>query len=424
MMSQPGKKPKTMNKPIKLTLKVFIVAAVVLLVLSILSAYWVATNLTFARIPVSDVQQTLGSQTVLARVSAITDAGQITLGDHTQNYQTLDIEILQGKSKGLHFSMDYGKVQLRSDDFNFKVGDRIYVTQGTAPDGTVRVYYADFDRSKALIILALVFLLSILVMGRWKGLGSLVSLGISMFMIISYIIPHILAGDDPVRVSIIGSVILMAVTLYLTYGWNLKTHSSVLSMGLSLLLTGGLAALFVTFSRLNGYGDENALYLIQLSSVQINPQGLLLGGIIIGTLGVLDDLVTSQSAAVVEIHNANPNLNFFETFKRAINIGQDHVAATVNTLVLSYTGASLPLLLVFTLGNGGYQYLFNSEILAEEIVRTLVGSIGLVAAVPISTLIATLIIVNQHRLDRLGEWRVLLGAGTESEGGEEWHHHH
>ncbi|MEA5078159.1 MAG: YibE/F family protein [Anaerolineaceae bacterium] len=413
-----------MNKPIKLTLKVFIVAAVVLLVLSILSAYWVATNLTFARIPVSDVQQTLGSQTVLARVSAITDAGQITLGDHTQNYQTLDIEILQGKSKGLHFSMDYGKVQLRSDDFNFKVGDRIYVTQGTAPDGTVRVYYADFDRSKALIILALVFLLSILVMGRWKGLGSLVSLGISMFMIISYIIPHILAGDDPVRVSIIGSVILMAVTLYLTYGWNLKTHSSVLSMGLSLLLTGGLAALFVTFSRLNGYGDENALYLIQLSSVQINPQGLLLGGIIIGTLGVLDDLVTSQSAAVVEIHNANPNLNFFETFKRAINIGQDHVAATVNTLVLSYTGASLPLLLVFTLGNGGYQYLFNSEILAEEIVRTLVGSIGLVAAVPISTLIATLIIVNQHRLDRLGEWRVLLGAGTESEGGEEWHHHH
>lgn len=412
-----------MNKPIKLTFKVFIVAVVAVLVLSILSAYWVATNLTFTRIPVSDVQQTIGSQTVLAQVSAITDEGQITLGDHTQNYQTLDVEILQGKSKGLHFSMDYGKVQLRSDDFNFKVGDRIYVTQGTAPDGTVRVYYADFDRSKSLIILALVFLLSILVMGRWKGLGSLVSLGISLFMIISYIIPHILAGDDPVRVSIIGSVILMAVTLYLTYGWNLKTHSSVLSMGLSLLLTGSLSALFVTFSRLNGYGDENALYLIQLSSVQINPQGLLLGGIIIGTLGVLDDLVTSQSAAVVEIHNANPSLTFFETFKRAINIGQDHVAATVNTLVLSYTGASLPLLLVFTLGNGGYQYLLNSEILAEEIVRTLVGSIGLVAAVPISTFIACLIIVNQHRLDRLGEWRILLGAGTESEAGEEWTHH-
>lgn len=413
-----------MNKPIKLTLKVLIVAGAGLLILSIGAAYWAATNLTFNRIPVSDVQQTLGSQTVLAQVSAITDQGQITLGDHTQNYQTLDVVILQGPSKGQHFSMDYGKVQLRSDDFSFKVGDRIYVTQGTSPDGTVRVYYADFDRSKALIILALVFLLSILVMGRWKGFGSLVSLGISMFMIISYIIPHILAGDDPVRVSIIGSVILMAVTLYLTYGWNLKTHSSVLSMGLSLLLTGGLAALFVTLSRLNGYGDENALYLIQLSSVQINPQGLLLGGIIIGTLGVLDDLVTSQSAAVVEIHNANPNLNFFETFKRAINIGQDHVAATVNTLVLSYTGASLPLLLVFTLGNGGYQYLFNSEILAEEIVRTLVGSIGLVAAVPISTLIACLIIVNQGKLEKLGEWRVLLGAGTETEGEEEWHHHH
>ncbi len=413
-----------MNKPIKLTIKVFIVAAVALLLLSVLGAYWVATNVSFGRLPVSQTQQTIGSQTALAQVKAITDEGQITLGDHTQNYQTLSVEILQGDAKGQQFSLDFGKTQLRSDDFRFKVGDKLYVTQGTAPDGTVRVYYADFDRSKPLIILAVVFLLAILVMGRWKGAGSLISLAISMFMIIGYIIPHILNGEDPVRVSIIGSVILMAVTLYLTYGWNLKTHSSVISMGFSLLLTGGLAALFVTLSRLNGYGDENALYLIQLSSVQINPQGLLLGGIIIGTLGVLDDLVTSQSAAVVEIHNANPTLNFIETFKRAINIGQDHVAATVNTLVLSYTGASLPLLLVFTLGNGAYQYLFNSEILAEEIVRTLVGSIGLVAAVPISTLVASFIIVNQDRLNRLGEWRVLLGAGTETDGGESWHHHH
>ena len=130
---------------------------------------------------------------------------------------------------------------------------------------------------------------------------------------------------------------------------------------------------------------------------------------IIGALGVLDDLVTSQSAAVVEIHDANPALGFRTTFQKAMRIGQDHVAATVNTLVLAYTGASLPLLLIFTLGNGSYSYFINSEFLAEEIVRTLVGSLGLIAAVPISTLIATALIVHQ---ERLGEWRPLLGPET------------
>ena len=129
------------------------------------------------------------------------------------------------------------------------------------------------------------------------------------------------------------------------------------------------------------------MFLMQFSSVQIDPRGLLLGGMIIGSLGVLDDLVTSQSAAVVEIHDANPALGFRRVFEKAMRIGQDHVAATVNTLVLAYTGASLPLLLMFTLAQGSYGYLLNSEYIAEEVVRTLVGSLALMAAVPISTLL-------------------------------------
>ena len=159
---------------------------------------------------------------------------------------------------------------------------------------------------------------------------------------------------------------------------------------------------------------------MQSSSIQIDPRGLLLGGMIIGALGVLDDLVTSQSAAVVEIHDANPALGFRRTFQKAMRIGQDHVAATVNTLVLAYTGASLPLLLIFTLGNGSFTYFINSEFLAEEIVRTLVGSLGLIAAVPISTLIATALIVYQ---DRLGQWRSFLGPETGDSESEHSHHH-
>ena len=357
---------------------------------------------------------TFGSQTILARVTKIVEEGQITLSDKPQLYQVMQVDVLEGDYKGISFQVDYGKRTLRSDNFRFVPGDQVYVIVNKTPNNVLQAYYVDYKRSTPLAILLGAFVLSILIMGRWKGLGSLVALGISMVMITGYVIPHILAGEDPIKVSLIGSVILLAVTLYLTYGWNLKTHASVLSIMLSLLLTGVLSLLFVTLARLTGYGDENAMYLMQASSIQIDPRGLLLGGMIIGALGVLDDLVTSQSAAVVEIHDANPSLGFQRTFQKAMRVGQDHVAATVNTLVLAYTGASLPLLLIFTLGNGNYTFLINSEFLAEEIVRTLVGSLGLIAAVPISTLIATVLIVYQ---DRLGEWRSLLGPETSDEMG-------
>jgi len=359
-----------------------------------------------------DMGATLGSQTALAKVTDIVDEGQINLNGKDQLYQVMQVQVLEGDYKNIPFQIDYGKRQLRNDNFRFVPGDEVYVEVDKAPDGTLQANYVDYVRTKPLLILLITFILSMLVMGRWKGLGSLVSLGFSMVMIIGYVIPHILAGEDPVKVSLIGSIILLMATLYLTYGWNLKTHASAISIMVSLLLTGALSLFFVYLTRLTGYGDENAGYLMQFSSVAIDPRGLLLGGMIIGSLGVLDDLVTSQSAAVVEIHDANPSLGFRLTLQKAMRIGQDHVAATVNTLVLAYTGAALPLLLIFTLGNGSYSYFINSEFLAEEIVRTLVGSLGLIAAVPISTFLATVIILHQ---ERFGPWRILLGPETGDE---------
>lgn len=349
---------------------------------------------------------TLGSQVVRASVTQILSEGQVDVNGQSQAFQDLRVEVLEGEYQGVPFDVSFGRNMVRSDDYRFAPGDEIYVTISTSPSHVVAAFYVDYVRSGPLLLLLAAFVLSILAMGRWKGLRSLVALAISMVIIVGYVIPHILAGEDPVRVSLIGSVVLLAVTLYLTYGWNLKTQASVLSMMVCLLLTGLLSAGFVSLARLTGYGDENAMYLIQMTPFQIEPRGLLLGGMIIGALGVLDDLVTSQSAAVVELHGANPALGFRQTFSKAMRIGQDHVADTVNTLVLAYTGASLPLLLVFTLGNGNYGYLLNSEFLAEEIVRTLVGSLGLVAAVPLSTLVASALIIHQ---DKLGPWRKWLG---------------
>ena len=355
-----------------------------------------------------------GSETTRARVTDVIEKGEVDLGGIVQNYQIARVEMLEGEYQGILMEMDYGKRQVLSSAVYLEPGDQILVTIGSRPDGILTVYFVDFVRVRPLLWLAAIFAASILLISRWKGFRSLLSMAFSLFVIIAYIIPRILSGDDPLRVSIIGSIILLGVTLYLTYGWNLKTHAAVISMVLVLLITGTLAAIFVTFTRLTGSGDENALFLLQMLNTQINLRGLLLGGMIIGALGVLDDLVTTQASAVFELHHANPSLGFGALFRSAMRIGQDHVAATVNTLVLAYAGASLPMLLMFTLGQGNLGYLVNFEFVAEEIVRTLVGSLGLVSAVPLATGIASLFAL---RAESLGRWEQVLGPEGGGEGG-------
>jgi len=357
-----------------------------------------------------------GSETSRARVTQIIEEGDIDLGGTVQKYQIASVELLEGDYQGIVMEMDYGKRQVLSNNVYLSPDDEILVTVGVRPDGILTVYFVDFVRTTPLLWLTGLFALAILLISRWKGFRSLLSMAFSLMVIIGFIIPRILAGGDPLRVSITGSVILLGVTLYLTYGWNLKTHAAVISMVLVLLITGLLAGAFVSFSKLTGSGDENALFLIQMLNTQINLRGLLLGGMIIGALGVLDDLVTTQASAVFELHHANPLLGFQELFRSAMRIGQDHVAATVNTLVLAYAGASLPMLLMFTLGRGDLGYLVNFEFVAEEIVRTLVGSLGLISAVPLTTAIAIFIAL---RGDALRAWEPVLGP----EGGGESHHH-
>jgi uncharacterized membrane protein len=376
-----------------------------LLLLAVTAGFCLWTLLKPVKLP--DVQMTaFGSDTVRARLTEIIEEGEIDLGGTVQRYQVARVEIQEGKYRGIVMEMDYGRRGVLSNAVYLQPGDSVLVTIGARPDGILTVYFVDFVRTDPLLWLTAIFVGVILLISRWKGLRSILSMAFSLFVIIGYIIPHILAGEDPLWVSITGSIILLAVTLYLTYGWNLKTHAAVISMVLVLLITGTLAALSVSFTRLTGSGDENALFLIQMLNAQINLRGLLLGGMIIGALGVLDDLVTTQASAVFELHHANESLGFHPLFRSAMRIGQDHVAATVNTLVLAYAGAALPMLLMFSLGGGNYGLLVNFELIAEEIVRTLVGSLGLVTAVPLTTTIAILFAL---RADSPGKWRQFLG---------------
>ncbi len=391
------------------------VSWLIVLMLAAIAAFFLWPYFTEVKLP--EVQMTsYGSGTVRAEVVQIIEEGTIDMDGRPQPYQIARVKVLEGEYKDIIMEIDFGKRQIRSDDYRLAPGDHVLIELGKTPDNLITSYFADFVRAPALLWLTGIFAVAILLISRWKGLRSLLSLVFSLLMIIGYIIPHILAGEDPLIVSIIGSTILLGVTLYLTYGWNLKTHAAVLGMILVLLLTGVLSAIFVVVARLNGTGDENTMFLMQMMKTPINLRGLLLGGMIIGALGVLDDLVTTQASAVFELHHASPSFGFVGLYRSAMRIGQDHVAATVNTLVLAYAGASLPMLLMFSLARGDYAYLVNFAVVAEEIVRTLVGSLGLIAAVPLTTAIA---IGFALRADRLGALRQFLGP----EGSGDGHHH-
>ncbi|MFZ5910929.1 MAG: YibE/F family protein [Chloroflexota bacterium] len=385
------------------------------LLLLVLAAFLFLPYFSQVQLPVAPMSA-YGSETVRASVKEIFEDGEIDLGGVVQRYQLARVEIAEGDYQGILMEIDYGKRQVLSGNTYLQAGDMVLVTLGKRADGVITAYFVDFIRASPLLWLLTAFVIAILLISRWKGLGALLSMAFSLYVIIGYIIPHILVGEDPVRVSIIGSAILLAVTLYLTYGWTLKSHAAVLSMIVVLVLTGWLAWLFVAFARLTGAGDENAMFLMQMLDTPIDLRGLLLGGMIIGALGVLDDLVTTQASATFELHHANPGLGFRALFASAMRIGQDHVAATVNTLVLAYAGASLPMLLLFSLGRGDYGYLVNISFVAEEVVRTLVGSLGLIAAVPLTTAVAAGFALNRGRL---GAWEQVVGP--EGSGGGHIH---
>jgi uncharacterized membrane protein len=260
-------------------------------------------------------------------------------------------------------------------------------------------FFVDFDRRVPLTILAVVFAVVVIALSRWRGFAALGGLAVSLLILIKFVLPAILAGSDPLSVALVGGATIMFLALYLAHGLNAATTTAVLGTLASLLLTGALALLFVNISIFTGAGSEEASFL-QISQQQVNLQGLLLASIIIGTLGVLDDVTITQASAVWELHRVNPGLGARGLYRSGIRIGRDHIASTVNTLVLAYAGASLPLFILFSVSNRGLDQVLNIEIVAEEIVRTLVGSIGLVASVPITTGLAALVVTSASRPER------------------------
>jgi len=338
-----------------------------------------------------DIVTGFTEETFEAKVSSVLDEKQLIREDGSKStLQKLKLEGLNGNWKGKEIIFDgIGKdVDTKS---LYQKGDKVFVSYSKDPDGNEIFYVTDHVRQGKLYFLVIIFFAVILLIGRWQGVRAILGLVFSFFIIIKFIIPKILAGGDPLTTSLIYSFLIILVATYLVYGLNKKSSISILGMSISMVITGMSAVVFTKFCHLTGFAQEETMYIMNLTQGTINLQGLLLAGFIIGSLGVLDDLTISQVSTIQELHKLNPELSKWEIYKRAMRVGVDHISSMVNTLFLAYAGASLPLLLLFTFKQEPFltfEQVINHEIIATEIVRTLVGSIGLALAVPITTFLA------------------------------------
>ncbi|MFD3325276.1 YibE/F family protein [Streptomyces sp. NPDC058701] len=262
-----------------------------------------------------------------------------------------------------------------------------------APDAPRDLQYSviDVNRKFPMAVLAGIFAVSVVLVGRMRGLFALIALVVSFGVLTLFILPAILQGSNPLVVAIVGASAIMLIGLYMCHGLTARTSVAVLGTLVSLLLIGLLGSVFIDWAFLSGNTDDNT-GLIHGLYPDIDMSGLLLAGVIIGSLGVLDDVTVTQTSAVWELHQADPSMGSRSLYRAAIRIGRDHIASVVNTLVLAYAGAALPLLLLFSIANSSMGSVANSELVAAEIVRTLVGSIGLVASVPVTTALAALVV--------------------------------
>lgn len=305
--------------------------------------------------------------------------------------QNLELGILTGSFKG-QVKNYYGISELDVVAAqNYKVGDKVVVSYDKNEDGEYSFYIIDFVRTPTLIYLGLLFVVIVLLVGGKKGLLSLLSLTLTFLLIIKVLVPLLFKGWDPLWTGISIAALILLALIYLTEGLNKKAHLAVLSIIASLLITALLAWIFGSAGRLSGAGNEEVIFLIDSLDVPISFHRLLLASIIIGALGVLDDIVVGQIEAVYQLKEANPELKPQRIFKMGLKISRTHLGAIINTLFLAYVSASLPLVLLFNVHQEPFlttAQIINNENIATEIVRTLVGVIGICLAAPLATFLA------------------------------------
>lgn len=322
-----------------------------------------------------------------ARVVKIIDEREENVFGTRQRVQDIQLEALSGSMKGSVIQLTSGGIASAAVP-RYKANDELIISHIQQPNGQALFFIVDFVRRKALLTLFILFVIvTVSVAGR-KGLAALAGMVYSFVIIFAFVLPQISQGHNPIAVAIIGGSLIIPVTFYISHGFNRKTHIAIIGTVISLLITGLLSEWAINFAHLTGFATEDATFVQIMSNGAVNVKGLLLAGIIVGLFGILDDITISQAAIVEQLREASPNMSYAQLYKRSMDVGRDHIGSLINTLILVYTGAALPFMLLLTSSGDSFMTTINFEIISEEIVRTLTASIGLILAVPITTFIA------------------------------------
>lgn len=329
-----------------------------------------------------ELQQDLEGIVRAEVVEIVEESGEIVPGTGVYaRTQIIQAKLLEGSREGF-------MVEAINDYSPLQAGDRVYLNYLIRTDGSELYSVHERDRTGTLLFFAVLFAGSIVLFGGWRGVRSLLALIGGFTILLFVMVPALLAGYSAIAVSILCGGVILAFVMFLTHGWNRRTMAAFFGTVGAIGATGLLAALAVSLADFTGLGSDEAVYLNLSTAGALDLRGLLLGGIIIGVLGILDDVAVTQASAVEELRASNGGLSRRALFFRALSIGREHVGALVNTLALAYAGVSLPLLLLFSQSEASLMLILNREFVAVEIIRTFVGSIGLVLAVPLTTALA------------------------------------
>lgn len=279
---------------------------------------------------------------------------------------------------------------------DYKVGDDVFVDEYLLAGESVMTV-SGYNRQSSILLLVGLFVVASVVVGGKQGLGSLLGLIISIVVLFGVTVPMILDGGDPVLAGLIGAVMVLTASIFLSHGFNSKSLTALIATFVGLGAVSILAVIFIRLVNLSGFGEEEGMFLADQLDSYINMRGILFASIIVAGIGIMDDVTVNQVSALQEIYKANPRVDRFYLFRSSMNIGRDHIASMVNTLFIAYAGASMPLIMLLSANNVSFQDIVNTEMFAEEIVRTFIGSIGLILVVPITSFVASYLITWRER---------------------------
>ena len=335
------------------------------------------------------------SENMEAVITAVEDTKTVVPagGGPAQVSQNLRLLITSGDKKGQEITLENDNAPV-ANLRQYQLGDKVVLyNQPETENYTI----ADVVRRPVLAWLFAIFVVAAIVVGHWQGVTSLLGLAASFVLIFFWIVPRVASGSNPIVMVTAGCLIIIPIMFLLSHGWNKTTLVAMVATLMAMMFTGGLIVIFVQWARLTGLASEEAGFLLAMNPDLLDFRQLLAAGMLFATLGVLDDVTISQAAIVSELKKTDPTLDFWRLYAGASKLGRDHIASMINTLILVYAGASFPLLVLFNQSRESLSLVLNYEIIADEIVRTLTGSIGLIMAVPLTTLLACLVETTKFR---------------------------